>query len=313
MSGVVEKVGKHVQGIQPGDKVWTSTYYKDVRAGCFQELVIVPKHTVAKIPKTVPFEYASCLGVPALTACMTLWKWLQVPMPSQDLEMAEAEEEAGPNAEPEEPTDRPEGTDLESEEEKDTEPAAAAAAEDEEWLLIWGGSTATGQFATQVAVHAGLNVITVNSATTKCLSERLGATHVVVRDGKTDEEILAAIRDATAGAHITRAIDLVGAKTAALVLAAVSKERPVHFAPLAFMSSSQVVPANVTAHTVEMKRFVLDESSKYYADELNALLEADMLVLPDVHLIEGGFDAIPGGLEMLKKGNMKGKKLIIKI
>ncbi len=310
MSGVVEKVGKHVHGIQPGDKVWTSTYYKDVRAGCFQEFVIVPKHTVAKIPKTVPFEYASCLGVPALTACMTLWKWLQVRMPSQDLEMAEAEE-VEPNAEPEEPSERPEGTEVEGEEKKDTEQAAAA--EEEEWLLIWGGSTATGQFATQVAVHAGLNVITVNSATTKCLSERLGATHVVVRDGKTDEEILAAIRDATAGAHITRAIDLVGAKTAALVLAAVSKERPVHFAPLAFMSSSQVVPDNVTAHTVEMKRFVLDESSKYYADELNALLEADMLVLPDVHLIEGGFDAIPEGLEMLKKGNMKGKKLIVKI
>ncbi|KAH8883614.1 GroES-like protein [Thozetella sp. PMI_491] len=270
MSGIVEKVGKDVTGIAPGDKVWTSTYYKDVRAGCFQELVVVPTHTVAKIPHTIPFESAACLGVPALTACMTLWKWLNVRMPSQDLEMAD-------------------------------------------WLLIWGGSTSTGQFATQVASQAGLKVITVNSASTKPLSERLGASHVVVRDGKTDAEIVDAIKEATKGGHITRAIDLVGAKTAALVLQAVSAERPVHFAPLAFMSSSQAIPENVTAHTVEMKRFVLDESSRSYADELNALLEAEMLVLPDIHFLDGGFEIIQEGLEMLKRGDLKGKKLVVRM
>ncbi len=91
------------------------------------------------------------------------------------------------------------------------------------------------------------------------------------------------------------------------------KSSRVHFAPLAFMSPSQLVPENVTAHTVEMKRFVLDETSKHYADELNALLEAEMLLLPDIHLLEGGFDVIQKGLDMLKKGNMEGKKVIVKI
>jgi NADPH:quinone reductase-like Zn-dependent oxidoreductase len=276
MSGIVEKVGKDVTDLRPGDKVWTSTYYRDVRAGCFQELVVVPTHTVARIPDSVSFEAAACLGVPALTACMTLWKWLKVPLPSESSS----------------PTD--------------------ASVTDNEWLLIWGGSTVTGQFATQVAAQSGLKVITVNSASTKALSERLGASHVVIRDGKTDDEIVAEIRQATHGAYITRAIDLVGAKTAAVVLRAVSAERPVEFAPLAFMKSDQEVPANVTAHTVEMKRFVLDVESKRYADELNKLLDAGKLVIPDIHLLEGGLEVVQEGLDLLKKGDLKGRKLVVK-
>ncbi|KAI1442584.1 GroES-like protein [Annulohypoxylon stygium] len=270
MSGVVAQVGSAVTSFKEGDSVWTSTYYKDVRAGCFQEFVVVPSHTVLPIPSNIPFEAAACLGVAALTASMTLWKWLGVPT--------------------QRPTD---GTDR-------------------QWLLIWGGSTVTGQFATQIASLNGIQVITVNSAETKSLSERLGASHVVVRDGKTDEQVVDEIRTITGGG-ITRAIDLVGPKTAALVLDAVSTDMPVHFAPLAMMSSSQSVPENVLVHTVEMKQFVLDKSNVRYTEELGRLLEDGKIVLPELHLIEGGLDSVQGGLEMLKKGNLKGKKLVVRM
>lgn len=269
MSGVVAQVGKNVSGFQQGERVWTSTYYKDVRAGCFQEYVVVPSHTVLPIPSTVPFEAAACLGVAALTAGMSLWKWLGVSVPS-----------------------------------------ANTGREDDEWLLVWGGSTVTGQFATQFAVHSGVKVITVNSAETKTLSEGLGATHVVVRDGKPDEDVVEEIRSVTEG-NITRAIDLVGTKTAALCLKAVSTEKPVQFAPLAMMSSSQQVPDNVVVHTVEMKQFVLDKTNVCYTEELGKLLEGGKVVLPQLHLVEGGLDVVEESLELLKKGNMKGKKLVV--
>lgn len=269
MSGVVAQVGKNVSGFQQGERVWTSTYYKDVRAGCFQEYVVVPSHTVLPIPSTVPFEAAACLGVAALTAGMSLWKWLGVSVPS-----------------------------------------ANTGREDDEWLLVWGGSTVTGQFATQFAVHSGVKVITVNSAETKTLSEGLGATHVVVRDGKSDEDVVEEIRSVTGG-NITRAIDLVGTKTAALCLKAVSTEKPVQFAPLAMMSSSQQVPDNVVVHTVEMKQFVLDKTNVCYTEELGKLLEGGKVVLPQLHLVEGGLDVVEESLELLKKGNMKGKKLVV--
>lgn len=271
MSGVIAQVGKDVTGFQKGDRVWTSTYYKDVRAGCFQEYVVVPSHTVLPIPSTVSFEAASCLGVAALTAAMTLWKWLGVPVPSCVTDSAEVQ-----------------------------------------WLLIWGGSSVTGQFATQFAVQSGLKVITVNSSETQALSQSLGASYVVVRDGKTNEELVEEIRQATGG-NITRAIDLVGTKTAALALDAVSKDQPVAFAPLAMMSSSQVVPENVTAHTVEMKQFVLDKSNVCYTEELGTLLDNGKIVLPELHVIEGGLEVVQEGLDMLKKGNMKGRKLVVRM
>lgn len=271
MSGVVARVGQKVKGFQEGERVWTSTYYRDVRAGCFQEYVVVPSHTVLPIPSSVPFEAAACLGVAALTAGMTLWKWLGVPVPSARTNVLE-----------------------------------------EEWLLIWGGSTVTGQFATQFAIHSGLKVITVNSSETRSISERLGASHVVIRDGKSDEELIAEIQTVTSG-NATRAIDLVGTKTAALSLKSVSDKRPVAFAPLAMMSNSQEVPGNVVVHTVEMKQFVLDKSNVCYTEELGKLLEGGQIVLPELQLFEGGLDVVQDGLEMLKKGGMKGKKLVVRL
>ncbi|KAG4220882.1 hypothetical protein PC116_g30639, partial [Phytophthora cactorum] len=255
MSGVVAQVGSSVTSFKLGDYVWTSTYYKDVRAGCFQEYVVVPSHTVLPIPSGVPIEAAACLGVAALTASMTLWKWLGVPFP-----------QGSPNS------------------------------EGGQWLLIWGGSTVTGQFATQIARLSGIKVITVNSAETKSLSERLGASYVVVRDGKSDEEVVDEIRTIT-NDNTTRAIDLVGPKTAKLALDAVSREKPVDFAPLAMMPGSQIVPENVEVHTVEMKQFVLDKSNVRYTEELGKLLDKGLIALPELHLIDGGLHSIQGGLE----------------
>lgn len=271
MSGTVAQVGSGVKHFKEGDPVWTSTYYKDVRAGCFQEYVVVPSHTVLPIPSTVPFEAAACLGVAALTASMTLWKWLGVPIPWSTTDDAE-----------------------------------------EQWLLIWGGSTVTGQFATQIANFSGIKVVTVNSSETRSLSECLGATHVVVRDGKTDKQLVEEIRAVTNG-RITRAIDLVGPKTAALALDSVSKSDPVAFAPLAMMSSSQIVPDNVAVHTVEMKQFVLDKSNVRFTEELGRLLEDGKIVLPELHMIDGGLHSVQEGLGMLKRGNLRGKKLVVRM
>lgn len=275
MSGVVTRVGSAVTSWKEGDKVWTSTYYKDRRAGCFQQYVVVPEHTVCKIPCGLSFEEAACLGVAALTACMTLWRWLQVPMPSIS-----------------------------------SSTSIACTTQPEEWLLIWGGSTITGQFATQVASKAGFKVITVASQATKDISLRMGASHVVVRDGKSDMKLVEEIRSVS-GSQIRRVIDLVGPKTAALALQTVSATEPVHFAPLAMASKDQITPANVTEHTVEMKQFVLNPDCMKYSQTLNRLIEAGDLTVPELNVIEGGLHDIIRGLHSVKSGNMGGKKLVV--
>ena len=230
-----------------------------------------------KIPEKVRDEEAACRGVPGLTAAMTLWKWLGVGWPPST----------------------------------STSTLPAVADENANWLLVWGGSAETGQFATQLAVHSGWKTITVTSERTKALSLSLGASHVVCRDGKSGQEIVDEIRKITNG-RVTKAIDLVGTKTAALVLGSASKEQQVDFAPLAMMAQDQVIPSNVTVHKVEMKQFVLDPTCKVYAKTFNSLISEGKIAFPDIHVFGGGLEQVVSGLEVLKQGDMGGKKLVVR-
>ena len=166
----------------------------------------------------------------------------------------------------------------------------------------------TGQFAVQIALQSGLEVIAVTSSRTQALVESLGA-HTIIRDVKTNDEIVEEIR-VVAGDRITRALDLVGTDTAPFCLQALSKSKPCLFTPLAMMKT-QLVPHNVEVLTVEMKQFVLDSSSTIYAEDLNLLIESGKIEPPELDILKGGLSAVQGGLERLKKGDMGGKKIIV--
>ncbi|CZR61048.1 uncharacterized protein PAC_10944 [Phialocephala subalpina] len=279
MAGAVEVVGE--EGFKVGDRVWTrlglgmgckrkftGTYYRERRAGCFQQFVTVPSHTVLHLPSNLSFDSAACLGIAALTAAMTLWRWLQVPM-------------SPPSPQP---------------------TLTSVVEEKKEYLLIWRGSTVTGQFAIQIAKRCGLDVIAVTSAKTRSLAENLGAI-VVVRDGKTEDEIVSELRR-NGEDNIIRAIDLVATHTANFCLKAFSKDegQKCLFAPLAMISSKAQVPENVTVETVEMKQFVLSKESRVYAVELNRLIEEGAIVLAGLEVLDGGLDVVVEGLEVEEGG-----------
>ena len=237
---------------------------------------MVPEHTVFPIPSTLAFHEAACLGVAALTAGMSMWRWLDIPM-----------QPVAPSQDPE------------------TRPV----------MLIWGGSTVTGQFAIQFAAQAGYEVIAVCSSSTADIVSSLGATHVVSYTGKTDLHIIGEILCLATG-RLTKAIDLVGAQTAKLVLqviAACGSAQVVEFAPLAFMGKDSAIPANARIHNVEMKQFVLDSDSHIYGKRLNELFEYGMLRLPAVQTIEGGLAAVQEGLKRVKEGKLKGEKLVVSL
>jgi len=230
-------------------------------------------HTAFKLGPSVPFETAACLGVAGLTAAMTLWHWLKVPMPD------------GPPS----TTQRPEP----------------------DHILIWGGSTTTGQFAIQLSVQSGLSVIAITSARMGSLARRLGAAHVVVRDGKSDTEIIAEVRQ-IAGDELTRAIDIVSPTTAAASLTALSTTRAAALAALAFLPKDVEIPKNVSVKDVQMKTFVLDPSYAVYGHKLNGMVQDGRLVVPELEVFSG-LESIPAGLARLKKGDMGGKKLIVRL
>ncbi|KAK5701364.1 hypothetical protein LTR17_022647 [Elasticomyces elasticus] len=270
VAGTVEEVGSNVRAFKVGDRVWASTYYKDRRAGTFQEFCVVPQHTVLPLPARLDFNAGACLGVAALTAAMTLWKWLAVEMPS-------------------------------------AQPKSAVTSL--RHILIWGGSTVTGQFAIQFAHRSGLSVIAVTSAKTRCVAERLGAAHVITRDHKTNDEIVAEVRAIT-GDELTMAIDVVGNKTGASCLQALSATNASTLAPLAFVKDGEQIPESVTIAPIEMKRFIIEDGNRKYAEELNRLVGDGSVSIPEIEVLHG-LEMIEEGLEMLERGDMNGRKLVV--
>ncbi|TVY51888.1 Trans-enoyl reductase lepG, partial [Lachnellula suecica] len=241
MAGVVHSIGSAVTNVKVGDHVWTSTYYRDARAGCFQHFVTVPAHTVLPLPPNTSFAEAATLGVAGLTAAMTAWHWLGIPMPPSSPPFS-------PLSTHQLPPPQPPTSEIEKKEGGDRE----------EYLLIWGGSTITAQFLTQLTTLSSpkIKIIAITSTSTAPLAAALGAIPIP-RDDLSIPQIVARTRE-IAGDNVTRAVDLVGPESAKACLEAMSRGRRGVFAPLAMMRDGEVVPGGVEVVTVEMKRFVLD-------------------------------------------------------
>jgi NADPH:quinone reductase-like Zn-dependent oxidoreductase len=192
-----------------------------------------------------------------------------------------------------------------------SQPTSQPTSNPKEVILVWGGSTVTGQFAIQIAAQAGLEVIAVCSDSTADLVSGLGATFVVTYTAKTDFHIIGEILCLARG-RLTKAIDLVGEKTARLVLQVIAAcGTPIDFAPLAFMSSKDPVPANAIVKSVEMKQFVLDDDSEKYGAKLNDMIEQKTLKVPKLRLLHGGLGAVEQGLKRIKDGDLAGEKLVV--
>jgi NADPH:quinone reductase-like Zn-dependent oxidoreductase len=138
----------------------------------------------------------------------------------------------------------------------------------------------------------------------------LGAALVVTRDGKTPGEIVAEIR-AAGEDDITRCIDLVGTETASHCLDALSRTQKALFTPLARISNKACVPEHISVETVEMKRFVLDNSSSVYSKVLNDLVADGKVVLPDTEVMTGGLDVIAERLEKIEGADFTGKGVVM--
>jgi NADPH:quinone reductase-like Zn-dependent oxidoreductase len=269
-AGEIEALGSAVQGLRIGQRVWTSTYYRDRRAGCFQELVVAPEHTVLALPESMGFEDAACLGVAGLTAAMTLWKWFDLPMVPTTLDGGER------------------------------------------FALVWGGATITGQFAVQIAVEAGLKVIAVASQRMEQRLLDLGAHRVVVRDGQSLEDIASEVRQIGQD-NIVYGIDLVGPQSATHGVGCLSRQQAAKFAPLAVPAPPIDAPENVEMVNVEMKRFVLDPTSRKYAVRLTELVEMGRVVVPERLVLTGGLAAVEDGLRRLRSGDTGGKKIVVRM
>lgn len=140
----------------------------------------------------------------------------------------------------------------------------------------------------------------------------LGAHHVVVRDRRSLQDIAFEVRQIGQD-HILYGIDLVGPQSAVHGVECLSKQRSAKFAPLAVPAPPIAAPKNVEIVNVEMKRFVLDSTSRKYAVRLTELVLEGKVTVPERVALNGGLAAVEDGLLRLRRGDTGGKKLVVRM
>ncbi|KAI0647512.1 GroES-like protein [Trametes meyenii] len=192
-----------------------------------------------------------------------------------------------------------------------------------EWIFIYGGSSAVGQFAIQLAHLAGYKVVTTASPRNFGLVKSLGADAVF--DYK-DTEVVAKVKRAT-GDSITKAFDTISLEesqhisagalsprggTVVLVLSPITEAtdrkdvqfittliytalgRAFSFGPTVHFPVSQEDRSQIVGFLKKVPQLVKDGSIK---------------PLP-IKLWKGGLTAIPDGLQYMREGKVSAEKIV---
>jgi len=179
-----------------------------------------------------------------------------------------------------------------------------------EWLLIWGASSVTGFFAAQFARAAGMRVIAVadhNKHGQRLMT--IGVERIV--DRASPEAAVAEIRRLTHGS-LRYAIDCVGKLTAKYAIESLDDSRQVYIVGLTGLPKE--VPNNVQLCTVPIKTFHSNPTVGIgLMRVVEELLIQKKLVLPDVEVHSGGLGAINEALDRLRRGELSGGRLVIRI
>jgi D-arabinose 1-dehydrogenase-like Zn-dependent alcohol dehydrogenase len=183
-----------------------------------------------------------------------------------------------------------------------------------DWMVIWGGSSATGCIAVQLAKLAGLRVLAVlDVARSGERMLRYGADILVDRYDMV--RAAAVVKGITANGQLRFALDTIG-KESAGILAQILKNsgneggRKGHLIGLTGLPKEPT--EGVVYHTVPIKTFhevpAVGEGMMVW---LESLLRLNLLGTPDVEVAEGGLKGINAALDRLRKGVVNGPRIVV--
>ncbi|KZP08864.1 GroES-like protein [Athelia psychrophila] len=166
-AGDVVAVGSDVKHVQIGDRVAAFLYgTQDETNGAFAEYARYNSSSAWKLPEGMSYAEAASFPIPILTALQNLYFRHDLPYPS----------------------------------------TVKSGTRPTENILIWGGSTAVGHHAIQLAHLSGQRVIAIASARNHEFLKSIGAD--VTIDYK-NEDVVKQIRDSLGGLPLRRALDTV--------------------------------------------------------------------------------------------------------
>ncbi|KAH7032559.1 chaperonin 10-like protein [Microdochium trichocladiopsis] len=266
------------------------------QVGAFSEYVGASADLLLKIPESMSFEQGASFGTGVATACLSMFKELGIPATLEQLasgEIVKADDRDG-----------------------------------KEFVLVAGGSTATGTRAIQLLKLAGLRPIATASASNFALAERFGAEKVFDYNSPTAAQ---EIREYT-GNELAYTFDCVSqADTTQLCYSAMGRAggRYVALEPfrdtVAQTRALTIEPSWVMVLSIFGRQVALDGE---YGREANpedrvfggkafaavqSLLDRGLIDTHPVKPMPGGWEGVCEGVDIIRTQAMSGQKMVYSV
>ncbi|KAF2765583.1 GroES-like protein [Teratosphaeria nubilosa] len=302
-AGVVVQAARTASDIREGDLVLgASTDYRDLRKAAYQQYAVALEHSVTRLAAHVAPEQGAALGVAYVAAALALGVCVGLRLPDLSAlrgpDLYHLVRRVSPSQLPE---------DIRTECLSSIE--AHERPEHGDWVVIWGGSSTSALFLSQMAQMAGLRVILV--VDTAKHGARLAGRGCMLIDSQNAARAADIIRGIT-GDSLRYGIDTVGRDTATHLASCMASDatRRAHLVGLAAVPKQRV--DGVQYHAVPVKVFhAVPEVGRSLMDWLGKALELDALALPSVTLVHGGLGAINAALDEMRKGLVSGRRLVV--
>ncbi|KAK0612130.1 chaperonin 10-like protein [Immersiella caudata] len=332
LSGLVVQSPKATSRLQLKDRVLViSTDYRDLRKAAYQEYVVAFDYNTVRLAAHLSFEEGSTLGVAFVAAALALGVCMGVDFSSildgpdlYTLIRQIPSESLAPDI-------------------RDECLASIASHEratSGDWLAVWGGSSTSANLTIQLAKLAGLKTLTIVDKAKHGL--RLTDHHAIRTDLLVDshdpQRAVDIIRGNLKG-KLRFGIDTRGRESASSLLQALApgnlsspsaaqEGSPPPSPPSTPHDSTRLgahligltglpkgsAPEGTLFHAVPIKLFhEVPEVGEALCAWLERLLEKGLVVPPEIIDVEQGLESVNRGLDRMRKGEISGGKLVVKV
>ncbi|EJD38879.1 dehydrogenase [Auricularia subglabra TFB-10046 SS5] len=275
--GTVVELGPEVpQGLRRvGERIAGFVYAgaSENVAGAFAEYVVADAAVAISIPSSLSVEEAAGLGICPLTACQLLHQSLGLSL----LDLLSS--------------DRPQPQ--------------------QQYLLVWSGATAVGQYTIQLASLLGLHVVATGSPARHDLLRDLGTRHVI---DYADPDAVIRIRELTHG-QLRLAVDCFDApeKVTACIGAeggTVGLVLPNMKGPASSPVTQSVFYWQAVEHPLAFPALPKHHADgEQYARLIGSLLSQGKLKVVTPHVFPGGLEGVQAGLDYAVAGRVRAEKV----